>query len=163
MTGARVSYAQARDGLLFGFIGHCHPRWHTPDAALFSQVFLSIVAVWFLGSFQALADSFVFTMWIFYALAGAAIFILRFRLPHAERPFRCPGYPVVPALFVLVAAGMTVLSIYGDRAAVPIALGSWKLGAWPYTHTLPWLAVLAAGVPIYFVWRRQFPPESRPV
>ena len=140
MTGARVSYAQARDGLLFRFIGHVHPRWHTPDVALLAQVGLSIVAVWFLGSFQELAEGFVFTMWIFYGMAGAAIFVIRARRPDAERVFVCPGYPVVPGLFVLVAAGMTGMTIYGDGGA-------------GFVHTLPWLGVLAAGVPVYFVWR----------
>jgi len=144
MTGARVSYAQARDGLLFRIVGHVHPRWATPDVSLIAQVVLSIVMVWCLGSFQKLADGFVFTMWIFYAMAAAAIFILRTRRPEFPRPFRCPGYPVVPAVFVLVSLGMTALTIYGDHDS-------------NYVHTLPWLGVLAAGVPIYFVWRRLFP------
>src|SRR5438045_5029914 len=107
MTGARVSYAQARDGLLFRIVGHVHPRWATPDVSLVAQVLLSILMVWCLGSFQKLADGFVFTMWIFYAMAAAAIFILRIRRPEAHRPFRCPGYPIVPAVFVLVGLGMT--------------------------------------------------------
>lgn len=140
MTGARVSYAQARDGLLFRFIGHVHPRWATPDAALITQVLLSVVAVWFLGSFQALADGFVFTMWIFYAMAGGAIFILRMRRPNATRPFRCPGYPVVPALFVLSALAMTGLSIYADRDS-------------SFLNTLPWIGVLLAGAPVFYLWK----------
>lgn len=145
MTGARVSYAQARDVLLFRFIGHVHPRYATPDAALISQVVLAIVAVWLLGSFQKLADSFVFTMWIFYGLAGTTIFILRIRRPGAERAFRCPGYPVVPAIFVLVAFTMTALSISSDPKG-----------------TLPWIGVLLAGVPVYYIWRKLYPvaPDS---
>jgi basic amino acid/polyamine antiporter, APA family len=140
MTGARVSYAQARDGLLFSFIGRVHPRYKTPDVALFSQVGLACVAVWLLGSFQSLAESFVFTMWIFHALAGSAIFILRRRESAATRPFRCPGYPVVPALFILAAIGMTTISIVDGPS-----------------KTLPWLGVLLAGVPVYYVWRRFVP------
>lgn len=137
MTGARVSYAQARDGLMFRFIGHVHPKYNTPDAALISQVLLGIVAVWFLGSFQKLADGFVFTMWIFYAMGGASIFILRMRHPDAARAFKCPGYPLVPAVFIACAVAMTVLSIMGD----------------PQT-TLMWLGVLVAGVPVFYVWRK---------
>lgn len=136
MTGARVSYAQARDGLLFRFIGHVSPRFGTPDYSLIAQVVLSIVAVWYLGSFQELAAGFVFTMWIFYGLAGAAIFVLRVRRPELARPFRCPGYPVVPAVFVLSSLGMFVLTLRQ----------SWEMN-------LKWLGVLAAGVPVYFVWR----------
>jgi APA family basic amino acid/polyamine antiporter len=145
MTGARVSYAQARDGLLFRFIGHVHPRYATPDAALWSQVLLSIVAVWLLGSFQSLMEGFVFTMWIFYALAGVSIFVLRIRRPGLERPFKCPGYPVVPLLFVLSAFAIPVLMIVDD----------------PW-HTLPWIGVLFVGVPVYFIWRKIW-PEPPPV
>jgi basic amino acid/polyamine antiporter, APA family len=136
MTGARVSYAQARDGLMFKFIGHVHPKYHTPDAALFSQVLLAIVAVWFLGSFQKLAEGFVFTMWIFYAMAGLTIFVMRVRKPEMTRAFRCPGYPVVPAVFVLCALGMTAMSIASDPKG-----------------TAMWLGVLAIGVPVYYGWR----------
>lgn len=136
MTGARVSYAQARDGLLFGFIGHVSPRFKTPDYSLLIQVALSIVAVWYLRGFQELALGFVFTMWIFYGLAGAALFVLRIKRPDAARPFRCPGYPIVPAVFVLASAGMFALGL-ADK---------------PETK-LKWLGVLAAGVPVYYAWR----------
>ncbi|HEX2836964.1 MAG TPA: amino acid permease [Phycisphaerales bacterium] len=136
MTGARVSFAQARDGLLFGFLGHVHPRFQTPAVALTVQLCLSLTAIWVLGSFTKLAESFVFTMWIFYGLAGLAIFILRVRRPGAQRPFRCLGYPVVPALFVLSAAAMTGLAIADD----------------PKT-TGKWLGVLAIGYPVYWVWQ----------
>jgi APA family basic amino acid/polyamine antiporter len=137
MTGARVTYQQARDGLLFEPLGRVHAKWGTPHVALIVQLVLSCVATWFLGSFEKLAGSFVFTMWIFYGLAGATIFILRFRRPDAERPFRCWGYPVVPGVFVLSAAAMTVLSILDDPAG-----------------TLPWIGLLLAGAPVYFVWER---------
>jgi len=135
MTGARVTFAQARDGLLFRFLGHVSPRFETPAVALWIQLALSCTAVLFLGTFEKLAGGFVFTMWIFYGLAGAAIFILRARRPDAPRPYRCPGYPVIPAVFVLASLVMTILSIAQDPAG-----------------TLPWLGVLAAGVPAYFIW-----------
>ncbi len=137
MTGARVTFAQARDGLLFRFLGRVHPRYETPAVALWVQCGLSCAAVGLLGDFASLAESFVFTMWIFYGLGAAALFVQRVRRPDAERAFRVPGYPVVPGLFVLVSAGMTVLSIYSD----PVTTGVW-------------LGVLAAGVPAYWVWSR---------
>jgi APA family basic amino acid/polyamine antiporter len=136
ITGARVTYAQARDGLLFRFLGQVSPRFGTPAVSLWMQLVLSCGALWIAGSFQALASTFVFTMWIFYGLAGAAIFILRVKRPEAPRPYRCWGYPVVPGLFVLAAAAMTVLSIIDD---------------WRTTGT--WLLVLFAGIPVYWVWR----------
>lgn len=144
MTGARVSFAQARDGLLFRFLGHVHPKYATPDVSLIAQVLLAIVAVWVLGSFQSLMESFVFTMWIFHALAGAAIFLKRARETAAsEQPFRCPGYPVVPAVFVLSSISMVVLMIVSDPRS-----------------TLPWVAVLVAGLPVYWLWRKFSPPAA---
>ena len=136
MTGARVTFAQARDGLLFGFLGRIHPRFETPAVSLWVQCLLSCVAVVALGGFAELAESFVFTMWIFYGLAAAAVFVLRRRSPAAARPFRVPGYPLVPGLFVLASAAMTVLSVRAD----PL-------------RTSAWLALLAAGVPTYHAWR----------
>lgn len=135
LTGARVTYAQAKDGLMFRFLAGVSPTCHTPHVALWVQCMMSCMAVLFLGGFSKLAGGFTFTMWIFYGLAGAGIFVLRRRLPNAERPFRCWGYPVVPALFVLSAIGMTVGSVMGDPA-----------------QNLMWIGVLAAGWPVYWVW-----------
>lgn len=137
MTGARVTFAQARDGLLFRFLGRIHPRYETPAVALWVQLALSCTAVLVLQDFGALADSFVFTMWIFYGLAAAALFVLRARNPGEHRPYRVPGYPLVPAIFVVASIAMTVLAIRDDPK-----------------RTLMWLGVLAAGVPVYFAWRR---------
>jgi basic amino acid/polyamine antiporter, APA family len=137
MTGARVTFAQARDGLLFSFLAKIHPRFETPAVALWTQMTLSCAAVLFLQQFDKLAGTFVFTMWIFYGLGAGTLFILRARQPDAERPFRTPGYPVVPAVFLLSSIAMTGLSINDD----------------PKT-TLTWLGVLAAGVPVYYVWKR---------
>lgn len=137
LTGARVTFAQARDGLLFASLARVHPTFRTPDAALWVQMSLSCLAAWFIGTFERLAGGFVFTMWIFYGLAALSIFVHRARRPDADRPFRCPGYPIVPALFVLSAGAMTALAI----AEAP-------------RDTLPWLGVLAAGFPAYGLWSR---------
>lgn len=144
ITGARVSYQQARDGLLPSWLGHVHARHSTPAVSLWVQFAMSALCVWHLGSFESLAGGFIFTMWIFYGLAGGALFVLRVRRPGAERPYRCWGYPVVPGLFVASAASMTALAIYtnvqGSEAAIP--------------GTLVWLGVLALGFPLYAVWTR---------
>lgn len=149
LTGARITFAQARDGLLFRFLGAVHPRYLTPAVALWSQLLLSVAALWLLKDFEELAGTFVFTMWIFYALAGAAIFILRRRFPDAPRPYRCWGYPVVPLLFVIAAAAMTGLTIYESRAD-------------NYKTTLPWIAVLLVGIPVYYIWLKLFPGAKEP-
>lgn len=143
MTGARVSFAQARDGLLFGFLGRVSPRFGTPAVALMVQLGLSITAVWMLGTFESLAGGFVFSIWIFYGLGAAAMIILRIRRPDAARPFRCPAGMVVATVFVLAATAMTVLAIRD----------SWKT-------TLPWVGVLAMGWPAYVIW--QWVQKRRP-
>jgi amino acid transporter len=142
MTGARVTFAQAQDGLLFRFLSRVSPRFETPAVALWTQLVLSCAMVLMLQDFQSLADSFVFTIWIFYGLAAVSIFILRARLRDQMRPFRVPGYPYVPIIFILASVIMTALAILDD----------------PKTN-LTWLGILIAGVPVYFIWRRLFPPR----
>jgi amino acid transporter len=140
MTGARVTFAQARDGLLFRFLGRVNPRFKTPAVSLWTQLVLSCAMVLVLKDFQSLADSFVFTIWIFYGLAAVGVFTLRRRLVDHVRPFRVPGYPYVPAIFILTSAVMTVLGVMDD----------------PKTNGT-WLAILVAGIPVYYAWRKFFP------
>jgi amino acid transporter len=136
ITGARVTYAQARDGLLFRFLAQVPAATHTPVVALWTQLALSCVAVLYLQDFQALADGFVFTMWIFYGLAAVALLILRRIRPDHPRPYRCWGYPYVPLLFILAAAAVTAQTIREK----------------PWNETLPWLGLLVAGAPAYSAW-----------
>ena len=143
MTGARITYAQSNDRLLFSFFRHVHPTYQTPDVSLLIQLGLSLLALWGLSGFTQMALGFTFTMWIFYGLAGISIFTLRASRPDADRPYRCWGYPFVPALFVLASALMTGLSIWGG-----VAKDGWK------AQPLWWLLLLAGGVPVYFVWER---------
>ncbi|MFO0837615.1 MAG: amino acid permease [Phycisphaerae bacterium] len=137
ITGARVSFAQARDGLLFRFLGRVSPAFGTPAVSLWFQLALSCIAVYFLETFDRMANSFVFTMWIFYGLAGAAVIVLRRKQPERQRPYRCWGYPFVPLVFIASAVAMTVLSILGNPR-----------------ETLPWIGVLLAGVPVYWAWKK---------
>lgn len=135
ITGARVTFAQARDGLLFAFLGRIHPRYKTPDISLWTQALLSCAAVILLRNFDNLIDGFVFMMWIFYGAAAVSLMILRKKRPDLPRPYRCWGYPVVPVVFILCTAVMTAMSI---REAPEVRL--------------PWLGLLAAGWPTYHLW-----------
>jgi APA family basic amino acid/polyamine antiporter len=144
ITGARVTFAQARDNLLFKSLGRIHPRYHTPHVALWVQAFLSCVAICTLKQFDRLTGGFVFTMWIFYAGAAVSMIVLRIRRPDLPRPYRCWGYPVLPVAFILVSLAMTVLAVQADPR-----------------ETLPWIGVLIAGVPAYLLWRCLIP--SAPV
>ncbi|CAG0994718.1 Serine/threonine exchanger SteT [Phycisphaerales bacterium] len=136
MTGARVTYQQSKDGLLFKFLSRVHPRYETPHVALWVQLGLSCTAVAFVKTFDKLAGGYVFLMWMFFGLAAVSVFVLRARRPDAPRPYRCWGYPIVPAIFILAAAGMTVLAVMENPATSAV-----------------WLGIIALGVPAYFIWR----------
>lgn len=145
IIGSRVTFAQARDGLLFRFLAHVHAKYRTPTITLWAQAALACLATWTLGRFEDLISGFVFAIWIFYGLAAAAVIVLRIRQPMALRPYRCWGYPVVPVLFIMAAATMTVLAIHDSPRTM-----------------LPALAILLAGVPAYYLWRALAGPPANP-
>jgi len=112
-----------------------HPRFGTPALAVgFSAVWAMLLAV--SGTFEQLFTYVVFASWIFAALAAASVFVLRRRRPDAPRPFRVPGYPVTPALFIAAAAGIVGNTIFARPVQGLIGLG-----------------IVATGVPAYFVWK----------
>lgn len=133
LTAPRIFFALADDGLFFDAIARVHPRFQTPWSAILLTAALGIVYVAF-GSFQELADRFVVAIFPFYALAAAAVFALRQRRPPSvlPRPVRAPGYPLVPALFVLATLYMLVSALWQD----PL-------------HTGVAFAVILAGIPVY--------------
>lgn len=104
MSGARIPYAMARDGYFFKAMADVHPRFHTPSVALIAQLALSVVLLLFAGSFRELFSLTIFAEWLFYMIAASTVFVLRRKEPDTPRPYRTWGYPVVPALFVIVAA-----------------------------------------------------------
>jgi len=107
MSGARVPYAMARDGLFFRVAATVHPRFRTPGGALiFQGVLAALMAL--TGTFEELTSLFVFAAWIFYALSVVAMFRLRKIAPDMKRPYRTWGYPVVPGLFVAGALALTI-------------------------------------------------------
>lgn len=140
ITVPRVYYSMAREGLFFPKLAEVHASYGTPAAAIIgSCVWAMVLAA--SGTFEQLLTYVVFVGWIFYALGAAAVIVLRGKLPNTARPFRVPGYPVTPALFVLAAAaivGNTIWSKPGEAA----------LGLLP----------VALGVPAYYFWRR--PPRT---
>jgi APA family basic amino acid/polyamine antiporter len=107
LSGARVPYAMATEGVFFRVAANVHPQHHTPGGALILQGILA-GAVVLTGSFDELTDLYIFTQWIFYALTTSVIFWLRKKEPDLPRPYRTWGYPVVPALFLIGAAALTV-------------------------------------------------------
>src|ERR1700722_4657017 len=104
MSGARVPYAMARDGYFFRAMGNVHPRFHTPSVAIAVQAVLSIALLLLGGNFRQLFSLAIFAEWLFYMIAGSTVFVFRIREPHALRPYRMWGYPIVPAIFVATSA-----------------------------------------------------------
>lgn len=112
LSGARVPFAAARDGLFFKQLAHVSPRFHTPSASLILQAALTTLLLLFIGRFQALFSLAIFAEWLFYGLNCSTIFVFRHREPGAARPYSVWGYPVVPALFILAAALLLVFSFH---------------------------------------------------
>ncbi len=107
LSGARVPYAMARDRIFFRVAASIHPRFRTPGGALvFQGVLTSLMAL--TGTFEELTSLFIFAAWIFYGLATLALFRLRRTEPNLGQAYRTPGYPWVPALFVMGALALTV-------------------------------------------------------
>lgn len=143
LTGARIPFAMARDGVFFQFAQRVHPAFRTPSGSL---IFLgSIGAVLALsGTYEELYALFVFAVWIFFALTAIALLRLRKTEPDLTRPYRAWGYPVTPLIFLI--------------AAIALTANLWMVR--PVRSSLG-LAVILAGIPFYHHWRKsaQIPPQ----
>ena len=114
MTGPRIFFAMADRGLFFRGIARVSPRFQSPSVAIWLATALGVIYV-LLNDFQQLADKFILGIWPFYALAVAAVFVLRRTRPDLPRPYRTWGYPVVPLLFLLASVAMVVNALV-DRS-----------------------------------------------
>src|SRR5438067_2094990 len=119
LTAPRVYYAMARDGVFFHQLAKIHPRFRTPAFAILAGSAWSIVLA-ATGTFEQLLTYVVFTGWLFYALGAASIFVYRRRSSERELPYRVPGYPWTPLLFIIAAAALVLNTIVTqfDRAAI---------------------------------------------
>ena len=135
LSGARVYYAMAKDGLFFRRAGKLHPTYKTPVVSLMVQmVWICILCV--SGSYGQLLDYVVFAVLVFYILTIAGLFVLRFKHPNAERPYRAFGYPVLPAIYIVMAIFIDiVLLLYKPQ------------------FTWPGLIIVLLGIPVYYAWR----------
>jgi basic amino acid/polyamine antiporter, APA family len=137
LTSPRVYYAMARDRLFFYRLAQVHPRFQTPAfAVICGALWSAILAV--SGTFDQLLTYVIFVGWIFYALAGAGIFVYRRRMPDAVRSFEVPGYPVTPLVFVVAAAALALNTIVTQPTRAGIGI-----------------AIVLLGTPAYFIWRRK--------
>src|SRR5271163_2546173 len=115
MSGARVPFAMARDGYFFKALAEVHPRFHTPSVAIVVQAVLSILLLLLGANFRQLFSLAIFAEWLFYMIAASTVFVFRWKEPNAARPYRMWGYPVVPAVFVVVAAALLGYTFWNDR------------------------------------------------
>jgi APA family basic amino acid/polyamine antiporter len=160
LTGARVPYAMARDGLFPRSLSHVSPRTHVPTGALIVQaVWACILVIVFSSSFDILTDYAIFGLTIFYGLVTAAVFILRRKMPDAERPYRAWGYPVVPILFLLSVALILGATIWAARedAANGFSLMAhgnlWSgFAVLARNPSIAGIGLIALGLPVYWLW-----------
>lgn len=147
MTAPRIFFAMAEDGLFPRAIARVDPVTRAPTGAIVLTTLLGVVFIC-IRTFTQLAEQFVIGIWPFYALAVAAVFVLRRRRPDLERPYRAWGYPAVPALFLLGSLLLLGNYLVTEPGAFALDLG-----------------LILAGVPVYWWWRRRprpaWPPPDR--
>lgn len=141
MSGARVPYRMAREGLFFRPFSRISISHVPVTSVLLTGALAAVLAL--IGSFDTLTDYVVFAMWIFYALITGSIFIYRRKYPHLDRPYRAWGYPVVPVIFLLVAAWLLYRTIIDSP---------WQ--------SVTGLIIIAAGLPVYFFFTRRETPAT---
>ncbi len=147
LTGARIPFAAARDGLFFRGLAYVHPRFKTPSRALILQATLSSILLLLIDTFQGLFSLAIFSEWLFYAAVTASVFVFRRRETAAEkanRPYGVWGYPVVPALFIIAAAVLLVFS-FADQ---PL-------------NSLMGTAIILLGVPLHYLLQRRQREKTR--
>jgi APA family basic amino acid/polyamine antiporter len=136
LSGARVYYAMAKDGLFFRKVAKLHPTYKTPAVSLMVQmVWTCILCI--SGSYGQLLDYIIFAVLVFYILTMVGLFVLRRTRPDAERPYRAVGYPVLPAIYILMALFIDVVLL-----------------RYKPQFTWPGLIVVLIGVPVYYAWSR---------
>lgn len=145
LTAPRLYFSMARDRVFFAKLARVHPRFGTPAFSIVaSSVWAMLLAA--TGTFEQLLTYVVFVGWIFYALGAVALIVHRRREPNAPRPFRTPGYPVTPVLFIVAAAAIVLNTIVSQPGLAAAGLG---------------LSLL--GVPAFYLWRRRAAASPSPL
>jgi APA family basic amino acid/polyamine antiporter len=136
LAGARVYYAMAQDGLFFKKVGELHPEYKSPFFSLVVQgVWTCLLCL--SGTYGQLLDYIIFAVLVFYIMTIAGLFRLRQTQPNAERPYKAFGYPVLPAIYIVVALFIDVVLL-----------------RYKPQYTWPGLIIVLLGIPVYFFWTR---------
>jgi basic amino acid/polyamine antiporter, APA family len=142
LSGARVYYAMAKDGLFFGNVAKLHPTYKTPAVSLMVQmVWTCILCI--SGSYGQLLDYIIFAVLVFYILTIVGLFVLRRTRPDAERPYRAVGYPILPAIYIVMALFIDVVLL-----------------RYKPQYTWPGLIIVLLGIPVYYLWTRRRSPAA---
>src|SRR5579864_410823 len=137
LSGARVYYAMAKDGLFFRSVAKLHPKYKTPAVSLMVQmVWTCILCI--SGSYNQLLEYIIFAVLVFYVLTIVGLFVLRKKWPAAPRPYRAFGYPVLPALYIVMATWICIVLL-----------------RYKPQYTWPGLVLVLIGIPVYFLWSRR--------
>ncbi|MBV9610095.1 MAG: amino acid permease [Acidobacteria bacterium] len=137
LAGARVYYAMAKDGLFFESVGKVHPIYRTPVHALVIQgVWTAVLCL--SGTYGQLLDYIIFAVLVFYILTIAGLFVLRRTRPDAERPYKAVGYPVLPAVYIIMAVFIDIVLL-----------------RYKPQYTWPGLIIVLLGIPVYYLWSRR--------
>jgi APA family basic amino acid/polyamine antiporter len=137
LAGARVYYAMAKDGLFFRGAAKLHPKYHTPAHSLLMQCIWTCVLC-LSGSYGQLLDYIIFAVLVFYILTIAGLFVLRVKRPEAPRPYRAIGYPVLPAIYILMAVFIDIVLL-----------------RYKPQYTWPGLIIVLLGIPVFYIWSRR--------
>ena len=139
LAGARVYYAMAKDRLFFKSVGSVHPKYKTPAVSLIVQgIWTCLLCL--SGTYGQLLDYIIFAVLVFYILTITGLFVLRYKRPDAERPYRAVGYPVLPAIYIVMALFIdVVLLLYKPQ------------------FTWPGLFIVLLGIPVYLIWSLRKP------
>ena len=135
LTSARINYAMARDKLFFHQAATVHPRFKSPANALIIQAVWAC-ALTFSGTYNQLITYIIFASWIFYAMSCAAVIILRKKRPEMKRPYKTPGYPYIPIIFILFSVFLTINTILEAPRDAAVGAG-----------------IILAGLPLYLYWK----------
>jgi APA family basic amino acid/polyamine antiporter len=138
LVGPRVYFQMAKDGLAFGWIGQVHPRFQTPARAIVLQAVWSSVLAW-TGTYRVLFTRVIYTEWIFFALLGVAVLLLRRRTDY-HPAWPVPFVPWAPLLFVLASAAIVLNQLAADPLESATGLG-----------------LVVSGLPVYWLWSRRRP------
>jgi APA family basic amino acid/polyamine antiporter len=137
LSGARVYYAMARDGVFFQRMAQVHPKWRTPALSLIGQgIWACLLTV--SGRYDQLYTYVIYGMVLSYTLTVIGLFVLRWKRPDIPRPYRCTGYPWLPAIYILLGTWWTINTIV-ERPK----------------QALAGTVIVLLGVPGYLYWKRQ--------